>query len=338
LSQTFRKNQRLDDFLIRPAKLEDAESVNELLNLCSMEVVGKKLFSVNDLLISWQAPDFQLGTSSRLVLSPEGHLVGFCLINDTIEPYVRINLRVQVHPDFRDNGVGESLLQWGEHRAKQALSRAPSGAQVFITVGLFQNDLYHQQLVEKFGLQAVRHFFHMEIEFDRPPERPEIPKGIVIRPYDEQTELEPLAIVFLDSFQDHYGFANRTAEKMLKNVRYEIANDPKYTPEMWFVAVDGDQIAGFSICVPKTPEDPGMGYVNVLGVRRPWRKRGLGMALLRHSFVEFYKNGCKRAGLDVDSSSLTGATRLYEKGGMHIVRQMDMYKKVLREGKDITNA
>lgn len=336
MAKTLSENSGLKDYIIRPAKLEDAESVNELLNLCSMEVVGKKLFSVNDLLISWQTPDFQLETSSQLVLTPEGKLVGVCLINDTIEPYVRINLRIQVHPDFRENEIGESLLQWGEDRAQQAVDHAPEGAQVFITVGLFQNDDYHKHLVEQFGMQNVRHFFHMEIEFDGPPIEPEIPKGIVIRPYDQQTELEPLGIAFLDSFQDHYGFANRTVEKMLKNIRYEIANDPKYTPEMWFVAVDGDEIAGFSICVPETAEDPKMGYVNVLGVRRPWRKRGLGMALLLHSFGEFYKYGCKRAGLDVDSSNLTGATRLYEKGGMHIARQMDMYKKVLREGIDIT--
>ena len=79
-----------------------------------------------------------------------------------------------------------------------------------------------------------------------------------------------------------------------------------------------------------------MGYVNVLGVRRPWRKKGLGLALLQHSFGEFYQRGCKRAGLGVDADSLTGATRLYERGGMHVDRQFCLYKKVLREGEDIT--
>jgi GNAT superfamily N-acetyltransferase len=78
-----------------------------------------------------------------------------------------------------------------------------------------------------------------------------------------------------------------------------------------------------------------MGWVNVLGVRRPWRKRGLGLALLQHSFGEFYSRGKHRAGLGVDASSLTGATRLYEKAGMKPIRQFTVSQKVLRPGLDI---
>ena len=109
-----------------------------------------------------------------------------------------------------------------------------------------------------------------------------------------------------------------------------------FDPTLWFLAMDGDEMAGVSLCVPKLTEDPEMGLVNVLGVRRPWRGRGLGLALLQHSFVELHKRGAKRVSLGVDASSLTGATRLYEKAGMSVTRQFDAYRKVLREGKDIT--
>jgi hypothetical protein len=36
-------------------------------------------------------------------------------------------------------------------------------------------------------------------------------------------------------------------------------------------------------------------------------------------------------GLGVDAASLTGATRLYEKAGMHVTRRYDTYEKVLCE-------
>ncbi len=78
-----------------------------------------------------------------------------------------------------------------------------------------------------------------------------------------------------------------------------------------------------------------MGWVNVLGVRRPWRRQGLALALLHHSFNIFQQRGKKRAGLGVDAGSLTGATRLYEKAGMHSYRQEDIYEMVLRDGKDL---
>jgi len=37
----------------------------------------------------------------------------------------------------------------------------------------------------------------------------------------------------------------------------------------------------------------------------------------------------------VDAASLTNATRLYEKAGMHVTRQYDTYEKELRPGKSL---
>lgn len=79
-----------------------------------------------------------------------------------------------------------------------------------------------------------------------------------------------------------------------------------------------------------------MGWVHQLGVRRPWRQRGLGLALLQQSFAALHQRGRLRVGLGVDADSLTGATRLYEKAGMKVVRQYDTYEKELRPGHSIS--
>jgi len=42
-------------------------------------------------------------------------------------------------------------------------------------------------------------------------------------------------------------------------------------------------------------------------------------------------------GLGVDAQSLTGATRLYEKAGIRVERQYDVYEKELRPGKDLSS-
>jgi hypothetical protein len=59
------------------------------------------------------------------------------------------------------------------------------------------------------------------------------------------------------------------------------------------------------------------------------------LALLKHSFVELYRRGKTEVGLGVDADSLTGATRLYEKAGMFVARQYDLFVKELRPGKDL---
>ena len=46
-----------------------------------------------------------------------------------------------------------------------------------------------------------------------------------------------------------------------------------------------------------------------LGVRKPWRRRGLGLALLLHTFRLFHARGERRVGLGVDTENPTGATQ-----------------------------
>ena len=71
-------------------------------------------------------------------------------------------------------------------------------------------------------------------------------------------------------------------------------------------------------------------------MRRPWRKQGLGLALLRHAFNEFYRRGKRKVGLGVDAQNLTGALRLYESAGMRIDQAYDTYEKEMRAGTEIS--
>jgi len=100
--------------------------------------------------------------------------------------------------------------------------------------------------------------------------------------------------------------------------------------------MDGEEVAGICLCRSHGYDDPDVGYVNTLGVRRFWRKRGIGLALLRHAFCELYQRGQRKAGLGVDAENLTGALRLYENAGMYIYRVFDRYEKELRPGQEIS--
>ena len=97
--------------------------------------------------------------------------------------------------------------------------------------------------------------------------------------------------------------------------------------------MDGEEIAGLCLCRPETVEDSEKAHVDNLAVRRPWRKQGLGRALLLHAFGEIYKRGQKRVDLGVDATNLTGATRLYEKAGMRKTHTYETYEKALRDKK-----
>jgi len=72
-----------------------------------------------------------------------------------------------------------------------------------------------------------------------------------------------------------------------------------------------------------------MGWIASVGVRKPWRRRGLGLALIHHAFSEFWRRGERKVGLGVDAENQTGATRLYERPGMHAAFDAVVYEKRL---------
>jgi len=176
----------------------------------------------------------------------------------------------------------------------------------------------------------------MRIDMDGPVSDPEWPEGITLKPYDHETDAEAVYLADIEAFRDHFGFIEQPFEDGFRDFMQMMTGYENFDPTLWFIAMDGDEIAGISLCRPNSYDDPDLGFVNTLAVRRPWRKRGLGLALLRHSFNEFYRRGRRKVGLGVDAENLTGALRLYEKAGMHVHRQYNLYEKELRPGKEIS--
>ena len=54
-----------------------------------------------------------------------------------------------------------------------------------------------------------------------------------------------------------------------------LVKDPDFDPTLWFLVRDGDEIAAV---MRNEPDRSGAGFVGALGVRKPWRKRGIALA------------------------------------------------------------
>jgi len=320
---------------MRPATLADAEAVVALFNTCTIEQAGVPLHDLNELKTDWEDPQFNLETDSRVVIAPDGTLAGAMHLWDR-DPHVRVYAQGYVHPDYQGQGIGSALCAWSEMRTQQAISRAPEGTRVVMVQGILTTDAAAQALLEARGYQTVRYFSRMIIEMAELPPEPVPPEGIVIRPFIRGKEERAMILAERESFRDHWGFVEHPLEETYETWMHLLDNNPDIDPKLWFAAVDGEEIAGLLVCFPKTPEDPEMAYVDTLGVRRAWRRRGLGLAMLQHAFRACYERGKHKVALEVDSSSLTGATRLYEKAGMHVQRQEVNYEKELRPGKDLS--
>lgn len=323
----------------RPATVDDAQAMTDLINQCSMSVLGHPTVQCSDILSDWSSRFCKPETNVHLVLDGD-RLVGYASL--WIEPpCVSIYGSVGVHPDDHGRGIGAYLAEWAAARARAgALPIAPEGARIVVHQHKPATDAASRDFLLAQGYREVRRGYRMLIELDGPPPVPVLPEGIVIQPFDRAMQMAALVRAEADIFRDHWGYVELPFEQDLIEWSNWIDNDPHHDPNFWFLAMEAgggpEAIAGVCLCSTTMAEDPAMGYVMSLGVQRAWRRRGLGLAMLHHAFGAFYRLGKARVTLDVDAESLTGATRLYERAGMHVQRESVTYELVLREGADLS--
>jgi mycothiol synthase len=297
---------------LRPPRDDDFDAMLEVVNAAARAAYGEDEYSAIELRNWLSSPKLDLARDVRLA-ELNDRIVGYCDVDREGADPVRWWSDLKVHPEADADAVLGALVEWVERRADGGVLRAwnPSAVERIAPA------------LERLGFRPVRHSYRMAIELGGEPEPARWPDAISVRTFREG-ESRVLYDVFRETWQDTLEPEDETFEEW---AHWTVEREG-FDPSLWFLACEGDAIAGFSLCRPaETRSDTGV--VGMLGVRRPWRKRGLGEALLRHSFAEFHRRGFPRVALGVDADSPTDAPRLYERVGMHVVRRVDFYEKPL---------
>lgn len=327
--------QGVQGLIVRPASLDDLQNAVDFFNLYSRSIIGVERHNPETLKREWTSPGFVLENDTRVVHSPEGKWIGYVEVYDADEPPVQVFIWGCVHPEFQRQGIGTRLQSWAEDRARMALTRVPEDARVTMRMTAVGSNEAAIQLYKKRGAKLVRRYWNMQIDLADEPAEPVLPEGLRLITYDQFNDLAAVYRADDEAFQDHWGYVKEPFEIGFPKWEHWMTDPAVFDPTLWFLAMDGDEIAGIALNRETSDEDPDAGWVRVLAVRRPWRKQGLGLALLLHSFAALKQRGKKRAGLGVDSGSLTGATRLYEKAGMHVHRVSDSFEIEIRSGREL---
>ncbi len=282
----------------------------------------------------WSLPGFTLATDAVVVVRSDGEPVGYSHAVSS-QPHVQASLLGQVHPEHRGQGLGSWLLDFAVRRGQELTAAAPDGLRTKLQCDSATGHAPTAALLGDHGFSVVRHFLELAVVLDAEPPPRRWPQGIVLRPYDPATQDRAVCAAFVESFADHWGQVDKPFETEYARFR-TWSDDAELDFDLWWVAWEGDEIAGVNLCWPHADSDPSMGWVGILGVRRPWRGRGLGLTLLRESFAGFFARGVHRVGLVVDADNLTGALRLYRRAGMEVVQSFDVWERELRAGEDPT--
>jgi mycothiol synthase len=315
------------DIRIRAPRREDMQAIVDLVVACDVADLGAPDFSLDILEEDWKRPVFSLEQDAWLLENDEGQLLAYGML-ESGHGGVQLNGLGWVHPEHRRRGLGSQLLTLQEKRARERVDEAPEGTRV-VQQAWGQGSAPVQRLFAKYELVHVRSAWRMLIEMNEQPPEPRWPDGVQVRSWTEDMD-RAVHAANEEAFADHWGHTPDDPYEEWKQGRENMAH---FEADLWLLAMAGDEIAG--VCLSTYFMD--QGYVQDLSVRRPWRRQGLGLALLHEAFGRFWQRGTKTVSLGVDSQNLTGATRLYERAGMHVQYQFDRYEKELRPGREIRN-
>jgi mycothiol synthase len=306
---------------IRPALLADLPDVLRVRQAQELADSGTSVTTANQLSVEWEALGPRLAGQVWVAETADGGLIA---CGDVVRVDQVLMLRLWVLPEHRGIRLESILLAVAEQSAyemsreegahTQRLFAQATGSHPEVRQALLQSDFF-----------AVSTYEQMELVLDRVPENPSAIAGISIRPIvggqDEQ------AVVYRadeEAFLDERGYTPRTFDRWRRRLRQ--GKETGETSSVWLIAWDADEIAGAAL----GEIIQGVGWIHHLGVRRPWRRRGLGLALTLAALDSFYRQGIRTVRLNVDAESLTGAHQLYRRLGFLVCDTYSNFEKIVQ--------
>jgi mycothiol synthase len=306
----------------RRPTLDDVPLILELVQAADLAAIGYVDFSTDEVHEALTIPHTDPSVDSWLAFDPAGRLMGWAY-PDNPSAGPREFIEVYVHPEGGQPALRpllDLLLERVAHRAT-AFGHDP----ITVRAGTIPTEKAWVQTLTEAGFTFIKRYARLI----RPlagfsPAPP--PPGVVVRPVDaaDDAELRRFHVVleeaFVDSLDhepiDYPGF------------RARLAALPSVPWDEWFVAEVDGQWAGVLQSADQNVEQ-GEGWVKMLAVLRPYRRRGVGGALLHRAFAAYAAKGRTAAGLGVDLTNPTAPASLYRSVGLEPSYEADMYELTL---------
>ena len=274
-----------------------------------------------------------------LMVEVDGEVIGSsrCWWEDEIGgPYVYL-FNGNVTPAWQGRGITRALLRWAEGHCRQTAAGHPPDRPKVYQRWTTQGQTRVRAMLESEGYLPIRYTNSMvRPSLEDIPDFP-LPEGLEVRPvtpahyraiWDAQDE----------AFRDHWGYSPKTDE----DFQLWVEDPTFFQPDLWQVAWDvaTNEVVGQVQTTIDHAENARFnrrrGYTENISVRRPWRRRGVARALIARSLRVQKEQGMTDSALRVDSSSQTGATRVYEDCGFRTEKVETVYRKPMTADTDQT--
>ncbi len=265
-----------------------------------------------------QAESGQLVAWSEVRLSRDRDMNGF-------------RTRMEVHPQYRGQGLEDLMLARMEQRARERLDETGT-PQVYIDIAIPMEQIEVIRAAGRTGMREVRRLWRMLRPNLGDLPTPRFPQGLTIRAFHMGEDDARVLDADNAAFSEHFGYTPETLETYQHYLHKEA-----YRPELSVLAIDPvrDVVAGFCHIAISKGECERLGkkrgWIDILAVRQEYRRRGLGEALILQGMHNLHSAGIDEAVLGCDSENTTNATALYFRTGFHVHKVRILYSKLIRE-------
>ena len=305
---------------IRPATRGDLPEIVDLLNAYDVALTGAPDTSAADVETDWNMAGFDVARDTWLAEAAGGIPVGYAYAGDQHRTG-ELEADVWVHPEQAEPELADRLLALTERRARQ-LTDARGYAAPSLDIFCIGVDHHKRDLLRRRGYELRRTVYRMAIDLTGDVEAVPAPEGIAIRRFGAKDDAAVMRDTMNDAFTDHF----RQSAEPFAAWKQRLMGHADFDPDLWALAWDGDEAAGALIAY----DHGDLGWVQGVGVRRAWRRRGLGRALLTDAFARLAARGQLRVELGVDAEGATQPLLLYEQAGMHVTFTYELHAKGLR--------
>jgi mycothiol synthase len=319
-----------DRVTLRPLRLpDDLPALVEVANL-AFAAEGVERRASEKVMAAWFGhPDDQFDAARDVVLAEaDGAVLAYAVggweeDNDGGRNYA---ISCQVRPDWRRRGIGSALQERMESHQRGLAAGHPPDLLKRMDVWADAREASKVALLERFGYAAVRWWAQMDRPLSDLPAAV-LPDGLEFRPAREEL-LRRYWETDVEVFRDHWGGVDDTETALA-----ELRDDPRRDISLWAIVHEGDEIVALASNRIDHAENELLGvqrgWINGVAVRRAWRRRGVGSAVVAESMRLLAGAGMQVGRLGVDTGNQHGAMAIYERLGFSQVAGGAVYRKPL---------
>lgn len=305
---------------IRAPRDEDTSSIAALAASVEAFLQGSAESTAGDIRFIWGWPGFDSRRDAWLA-TLDGEPVGYAWVWGPRSPEPEYDSRLLVRlPDFAED-VAEALLERMEARAREKNHEHGLAPPPRLAIPCGGSDRLKQRWLAARGYLHARTFLRMQRSLEGTWGAADFPPDAEVSVVRSAVDEVDLYRVLHEAFADHY----RSMPESFQEWKQRNLIHPNFAPALSFVV----RRHGEPIAATANYGWANEGMIGMLGVRRPWRRLGLGRSLLLHSFTCFRDAGLSSARLAVDAENADRAVALYESVGMTIVRRQQLLEKTL---------